>query len=317
MAAHSMDFRIRLFNYSLAHSIRQTAAVFRVSPTTVHRLQKLFYETGQLSPKPSHAGRPRVVSEEGELFLQAVLVEEADLTLNELRDRYATAYGVHVSLGAMHDTLQRLGLSRKKKTTYDPLKDSEAHQADTQRYHQQVDPIPLDERLYLDETGARLNLTLAYGRARRGQRVVAPKPVTPGDPLNTVAVLTEQGLAAPWFFKGTLTARRFVTYLRVFLRPLLRGGKTLILDKHPVHRARRVQAFLKRHHVQYVFLPTYSPELNPIEEAWSKFKYVLRRAQARTQETLLEAMKQASKAITPEDAQGYFQHAEDFSLVTT
>jgi transposase len=87
MAAYSLDFRVRLLNHSLSHSIRATAAVFRVSPTTVHRLQKLFYATGQLAPQPSRAGRPRAVSEAGELFLQAVLVEEVDLTLNERRDR--------------------------------------------------------------------------------------------------------------------------------------------------------------------------------------------------------------------------------------
>jgi transposase len=120
MAALSLDLRMRLFNYSLSHSIRETAAVFRVSPATVFRLQKLFYATGQLAPPPSHAGRPRVVSEVGELFLTAVLVEEPDLTLNELRERYALAYGVHVSLGAMHDTLKRLGLSRKKRPRTTP-----------------------------------------------------------------------------------------------------------------------------------------------------------------------------------------------------
>jgi transposase len=159
-------------------------------------------------------------------------------------------------------------------------------------------------------------MTLAYGRARRGHRVVDSKPTAPGAALNTAAVFTEQGLAGQWFFEGMLTARR-VTYLRVFVLPLLRGGKTPILDNHPVHRARRVQRFLKRHRVKHVFLPTYSPELNPIEEAWSQFKQALKRAKARTAETLLDAMKQASATITLEDAQGYFQHIEDFSLVIT
>jgi transposase len=162
-----------------------------------------------------------------------------------------------------------------------------------------------------------LNLTLPYGRARRGTRVVEAKPVSRGEPLNTVAVLTEQGLTGQWCYPGTLTARRFIAYLRVYLLPLLRTGKTLILDNHPVHRARQVEAFLKRHRVRYVFLPTYSPELNPIEEAWSKFKQFLKRAKARTLDELSAAMIRAAQTITSEDAQAYFQHAEDFSLVIT
>jgi transposase len=115
MNAYSLDFRIRLLNHSLNHSVRETAVTFRVSPATVQRLKKLFLETGQLAPRPGSVGRPRVVSEEGELFLKVLLLEEVDLTLEELRERYFNAYGVQVSLGAMHDTLQRLDLPRKKK----------------------------------------------------------------------------------------------------------------------------------------------------------------------------------------------------------
>lgn len=122
MNAHSLDLRTRLYNHALNHSVRDTAAVFHVSPATVQRLKKLFIETGQLAPHPSHAGRPRIVSEEGELFLKVLLLEEVDLTLNELRERYAAAYGVQVSLGAMHDTLQRLGLTRKKSPPTTPRK---------------------------------------------------------------------------------------------------------------------------------------------------------------------------------------------------
>lgn len=114
MAAYSIDFRTRLFSHSLTHTVRETAAVFHVSPATVQRLKKLFIETGQLAPKPSRAGRPQVISGEGELFLQVLLRDQVDLTLDELRERYAATYGVTVSLGAMHDTLQRLGFTRKK-----------------------------------------------------------------------------------------------------------------------------------------------------------------------------------------------------------
>jgi transposase len=111
---YSLDLRTRMFSYSLTHTVRETAAFFRVSPNTIHLLQKRFLETGQLAPQPSRAGRPRVISGEGELFLQVLLREEVDLTLEELRERYASAYGVTVSLGAMHDTLRRLGVTRKK-----------------------------------------------------------------------------------------------------------------------------------------------------------------------------------------------------------
>jgi transposase len=114
MKPYSLDLRNRMFSFSLTHSVRRTAEVFHVSPNTVHLLQKRFIETGQLAPKPRRAGRPRVVSGEGELFLCVLLREQVDLTLEELRERYAAAFGVSVSLGAMHGTLKRLGLTLKK-----------------------------------------------------------------------------------------------------------------------------------------------------------------------------------------------------------
>lgn len=103
-----------MFNYSITHTVRATAAVFRVSPNTVQKLRQLFFETGQLRPRPAGPARPRAVSAEGELFLQALLRQEVDLTLEQLRQRYADVYGVTVSLGTMHATLKRLDITRKK-----------------------------------------------------------------------------------------------------------------------------------------------------------------------------------------------------------
>jgi len=317
MKAYSHDLRQRILNYSLTHPLRETARIFQVSPSTVQALRRLFCETGALEPRPPGAARPRAVSAEGELFLQSLLCDTVDLTLAELCERYTATYGVPVSLATLHATLKRLKLTRKRKTTYDPKQNTPETQADTDRYHQQVDSIPLDQRLYLDETGSRLNMTLPYGRAPQGERVVDEKPVSPGETVNVVAVLSQEGLEGQFCYQGELTAQRFVAYLQVYLLPLLlTGNKTLILDPHPVHRAHLVQAFLEQHHIRYLYLPPYSPELNPIEEAWSKCKQFLKRFKARTLDRLLEALRQLPKVITQEDAQGYFQHAEDLSQVT-
>ncbi len=124
-----------------------------------------------------------------------------------------------------------------------------------------------------------------------------------------MAVLSTQSLEGPWRYQESLTAKWFVAYLEVYLLPLLLGGKRLVMDNHPVHRSRLVQKFLKSHVVRYVFFPPYSPELNPIEEVWSKFKQYLKRAKARTVDDLLDAMDKASKTISPDDCQGCFQHA--------
>jgi transposase len=99
----------------------------------------------------------------------------------------------------------------------------------------------------------------------------------------------------------------------VYLLDRLLTGKTLIMDQHPVHIAGIVRDFLDYHQIHYIYLPPYSPELNPIEEAWSKFKQFIKQQKARTLDRLLELLHQAGKRITPGDAQGFFQHVENYS----
>ena len=99
-------------------------ALSNVSPDTVQRLKKLYYETGGIEPRAPHIVHAHAVSPEGELYLQALLLDKPDLTLGELCDNYEEIYGVRVGVTTMHETLKRLGYSYKKKTFYDPKKDS-------------------------------------------------------------------------------------------------------------------------------------------------------------------------------------------------
>jgi transposase len=121
MNALSLDLRQRIFNYSKTHSIRQTAEVFQVSPDTVYRLKKLHDETGGLEPKPCRATHWKAVSEEGEMYLKAYILEHKDATLEHLCEHYQSIYGVRVGITTMHNALKRIGLTRKKKPSTIPI----------------------------------------------------------------------------------------------------------------------------------------------------------------------------------------------------
>ncbi len=120
MNALSIDLRQRILNYAQTHSIRQTADVFQVSPDTVYRLKKLHNETGGIEPKPCKAKHWKAVSEEGEMYLKAYLLEHKDLTLEQLCDHYQLVYGVRVGTTTMHNVLKRIGFTRKKKPSTTP-----------------------------------------------------------------------------------------------------------------------------------------------------------------------------------------------------
>jgi transposase len=115
MTTHSRDLRQRIINYGLVHPIRETAEIFQVSPATVQSLRNLYYETGDIAPRQRNTTPDRLISPEGELWLQALLTEMPDLSLAELCGKYKDIYGIPVSVSTMHNTLKRMKYSYKKK----------------------------------------------------------------------------------------------------------------------------------------------------------------------------------------------------------
>lgn len=110
------------------------------------------------------------------------------------------------------------------------------------------------------------------GRAsKQGRPAYDEKPTYSGDKVSTIAILTENGINAPYTYSESLTAPVFVYYLDTFIIPIINDGQTLIMD-HPVHHANIVLQYLIKNNINFIFLPPYSPELNPIEEAFSKIK---------------------------------------------
>lgn len=312
MKAYSYDLRKRIFSYSLNHSIRETAKVFQVSPNTVFLLIKLYAETGDLHPREKSTEYCTLISKEGEMYLASLLIGEPDLTLAELCDLYEEAYGVKVCISTMYNTLKKMNITRKKKTFSDPKKDTEDAKAEKLEYDTQLDAIEPSKRLYLDETGSCLNMSPPYGRSQRGKRAYDKKPSYPSDTVSTVAILSERGITATYTYSSSLTADLFVVYLGKFVLPILEDGQTLIMDRHPVHRSKMVRNYLEKNNIRFLYLPPYSPMLNPIEEAFSKIKQYIKKQKARTINDLMPVLKNAFEIITGNDANGYFNHAAEF-----
>jgi len=309
MKAYSYDLRARVYNFSLTHTIRETAEIFNVSPSTVHLFRKQFAESGSLNPRAPLYDRPYLITPAGETFLQLLLAQEVDLTLEEIRYRYESVFGILVSMGTMYNTLERLNFSRKKKTFSDPKKSSAEVE---EKYFEKLETIPPEKRFYLDETGSCLNMTTLYGRSYQGERVYDSRPTSPGTRVNTIAVLTKEGIKAQYNYTCSLNTKVFICYLAAFVLPIIIDGETLIMDNHPVHRAKEVQEFLNKNKVNYLFTPAYSPELNPLEEAFSKVKQYIKKQKARTVNNLLNVIEAALNIITKNDVIGYFNHAAQY-----
>jgi transposase len=171
-----------------------------------------------------------------------------------------------------------------------------------------VATVRSEDLVFLDETGSHLSYTPHYAWAPRGQRAHAAAPVNRGENKTVVAALTLDGVGPLLRFDGAMTTARFEGYVRFFLVPTLRAGQVVVADNLKAHRSPAVRAAIETCGARFLPLPPYSPDFNPIEEAFSKVKTLLRTAAARTHETLVAAIWAALRAITSADAHGYFTH---------
>ncbi len=160
----------------------------------------------------------------------------------------------------------------------------------------------------VDEMGSNLNLTPRYARAPQGERAFGT--VSRNTPPNTtlIAALSVEGMGAAMVVEGATDTAAFEVYVEHFLVPTLQAGKVVVWDNLSAHKSQRVQQLIERRGCELWPLPAYSPDLSPIEEAFSKLKTGLRRAKARTAAALLEAIADGLGTITPADARGYFTH---------
>lgn len=163
--------------------------------------------------------------------------------------------------------------------------------------------------MFLDETGAKTNMTKRYARAPRGERAVDYAPHGHWSTTTLVAGITLGGPVAPMMLEGPMDAVAFEAYLCQVLIPALPPEAIVVMDNLSSHKTRAVERLLAAAGAQAWYLPPYSPDFNPIEMMWSKVKTLLRTAKARTQETLDDAVAQALKAISPEDSQGFFRYS--------
>lgn len=124
-----------------------------------------------------------------------------------------------------------------------------------------------------------------------------------------MAALAPDGLHEPWLIEGAMNTDAFEWYIREQLAPTLRPGQVVVLDNLSVHKAASIRQAIEARQCQLLFLPPYSPDFTPIEQAFSKLKAILRRLGARTKEALWDAMRVAVAAITRADALAWFAHA--------
>jgi transposase len=166
--------------------------------------------------------------------------------------------------------------------------------------------IDLSRFVFIDESGAKTNMTRLRGRCKGGSRLYDSTPHAHWETTTMIAALGPNGPMAPMVIEGATDAAVFRAYVKHVLVRALKPGQIVVLDNLASHKGQEVQETIEAAGAELWFLPPYSPDLNPIEKMWSKVKEFLRAAKARVAEELYQAVGIALDQITPQDAQGWF-----------
>ena len=174
------------------------------------------------------------------------------------------------------------------------------------KYQGRIEPQRL---VFIDETWTKTNMAPLRGWAPRGQRFVAKVPHRHWKTTTFVAALRHDRIEAPWLLEGPIDGDSFRTYVERVLVPTLREGDVVIMDNLGSHKGQVVRRLIRSTGAKLFFLPKYSPDLNPIEQVFAKLKHLLRKAAARTVDTVCAAIAEVLNAYTPAECANYFRNS--------
>jgi transposase len=163
--------------------------------------------------------------------------------------------------------------------------------------------------VFVDETGTSTKMVRTHGRCRRGQRLIGKAPFGHWKTTTFTAGLRCDGLIAPFVLDGPMNGEAFLVYVETVLAPSLSAGDIVVIDNLPAHKVAGIRAAIEARGAFLLYLPPYSPDLNPIEMAFAKLKTLLRKAAARTRDSLWDAIAEAISAFTINECANYLAHA--------
>jgi transposase len=265
-------------------------------------------ELGTLAPKVrQEQSKPKLGPDHCQL-LKELVEENNDATLEELAAFVQEKTQILVGKSTIDRTLKRLGITRKKKTLTPSAKGSQRVQSERFEYWQTVSELPVEDFIFIDESGLHLAMTRTHARSERGDRARGEVP-NRGTNISLIGAISLNGLVSYAAFVGSVNAITFEeTFIAEALVPNLWEGAYVIMDNCSIHLGEAVERQIRAAGTYLIYLPPYSPDFSPIENCWSKLKNILRRIGARTRPDLYKAIEEAFEQISLDDFRAWFTH---------
>ena len=302
----SGDLRERVIEAVQAGASRREAAErFEISASAAVKWLQRWRDHGVCVAKP-RGGSRSILEDHAERIL-ALVDEQPDRTLDELvaamRKRRIPG-----SRSALWRFLDRHDITFKKS-----LRAAEQHRADVararRRWIRQQGYLDTTRLVFIDETAVTINMVRLRGRCPRGERLISHVPQGAWKTITFVAALRHNKMVAPMVLDGPINGAAFVAYIEQCLVATLKRGDIVVIDNLPAHKVPGVKDAIEAAGATLQYLPQYSPDLNPIEMPFSKFKAFLRKVAERTVRGLCRRIRSFVPTVSPKECRNYFRHA--------
>ncbi|TVQ64296.1 MAG: IS630 family transposase [Phycisphaerales bacterium] len=301
-APYSQDLRDKvLAACDRGMATKQVAEAFGVCRAWVRRVKQRRREHGQTAPRKQGTPGVRKIDRDR---LAMLVAERPDATGPELREML----GVECSDSAIYAALKALELTYKKKTIHAAERDRPDVAERRAEWKSEQPELDAGRLIFIDETWAKTNMTRLRGRAKRGERLIDKTPHGHWKTSTLIAALGIEGVRCSTVVDGAVNADIFEAFVEQVLVPELRPGDLVVMDNLSSHKRARTRELIEAAGAELLFLPPYSPDLNPIEMVFSKIKQLLRSLACRTRDALWRAMQSILDQVTPNDAINCFKH---------
>jgi transposase len=256
--AYSKDLRIRAIEYFHKHNsnYRDVSSLFQIGLGTLHRWIKRFNQTGGIERfKPT--GRPPLIDSKRHSELKEFVLKNSDSSLSVLSQKWSNEHGQTLSISALSRTISRTGLTLKK-TFRAAERESDAYQEKRQIFLSQLESIPEENRVYIDEAGSNLAMTPSKAWSMRNHRAYDTKPARRGGNLSLVGALKKSGMPALYPYDGAVDSERFIDFIERCLQPNLNHDDVLIMDNCRIHHSKVVKRCMEELSIKVLYLPPYT-----------------------------------------------------------
>ena len=302
--AYSQDLRERVINAGLnGMSARAAAAHYNVAPATASKWISRAASGDRTAHKQGKQKGSKLDPYQDVLL--TMIRQSPDLTLQEIRITLLEEHQLSVGTSTIWRWLQRMDMTFKKKTAHASEQERPDVQEQRKLWEIQQSSFDLSQLTFLDETGLSTKMARLYGRAPRGERLIASIPHGHWKTLTFVGALRQSGMTAPIVIDGPVNGATFLAYVEQALVPTLSPGDIVVMDNLAAHKVDGVERAVQKVGARVLYLPPYSPDLNPIEMAFSKIKALLKKEAKRTIDELIEAVGKIIGMLSPDECMKY------------